>query len=304
METCESNMQCTIIPHPMHHRMFQITLDENAVERFLDATSDLSEESLSYIPYLRSFAADCLQDAVGTAFAQRIHDIIHDRETGAFTLKMTRPLESIHQQVALGTAISHLIGLPNFDDMTNNFYACFTVKDTDESDSYLRQAYRTFTLHTDGTYVKEPTDWILMMKMDEQYAEGGDSRLLHLDDWNELDRFLQDPVASVPISYKSPPSKNYPITVKKPIFYEREGKPCVCFIDQFVYPDTLQQGRFLKDLCDSMETSSSVVSLPLPTDQLVVLNNHFWLHGRAPFEKHPGLHRVMMRQRGYFRGEG
>ena len=42
-------------------------------------------------------------------------------------------------------------------------------------------------LHTDGTFVDEPTDWLLMMKMIEQNARGGESRLLHLDDWKELD---------------------------------------------------------------------------------------------------------------------
>jgi len=228
--------------------------------------------------------------------------VIHDREFGGFTLSPGVALESTDQQVALGTAVSHLLGIPNFDDMSQNFYACFTVKDTDESDSYLRQAYRTFTLHTDGTYVKEPTDWILMMKMAERHARGGESRLLHLDDWEELDRFSNDPLASVPLTYNSPPSKNYPVTLEKTTFNENEG-PCACFIDQFVHPDTLEQARYLRELSESMEASPAVVSLPLPIDQMVVLNNHFWLHGREAFEKHPELHRVLMRQRGYFRGK-
>jgi glutarate dioxygenase len=294
-------MRCTLIPHPAHARLYHITLDEAAVSQFLDATKDLTEQRLSYIPYLRSIAADYLQKAVGHAFAERIQAIIHDRETGGFTLSPGCELETVDQQVALGTAVSHLIGLPNFDDMSKNFYACFTVKDTDESDSYLRQAYRVFTLHTDGTYVKEPTDWILMMKMEERNAGGGESRLLHLDDWEDLDRFTNDPIGSTPLTYQSPPSKNYPVTIHKPTFTEKDGKPCACFIDQFVYPDTLEQATYLKELSDSFEASSAVLSLPLPTNHLVVLNNHFWLHGREAFEKHPELHRVLMRQRGYFR---
>src|SRR5690606_22878479 len=98
-----------------------------------------------------------------------------------FTLSVEGQLSGLDQQVTLGTAVAHLLGLPNFDDMTGNYYACFTVQDSYDSDSYLRQAYRVFTLHTDGTYVKEPTDWILMMKMEERNAVGGESRLLHLD---------------------------------------------------------------------------------------------------------------------------
>ena len=70
------------------------------------------------------------------------------------------------------------------------------MKDTDNSDSYLRQAYRLFTLHTDGTFVDEPTDWLLMMKMIEQNARGGESSLLHLDDWKELDKYANHPLAN------------------------------------------------------------------------------------------------------------
>lgn len=41
-------------------------------------------------------------------------------------------------------------------------------------------------LHNDGTYVEEITDYVLMMKIDEQNMQGGNSLLLHLDDWEHL----------------------------------------------------------------------------------------------------------------------
>lgn len=44
-------------------------------------------------------------------------------------------------------------------------------------------------LHNDGTYVEEQTDYVLMMKIDEQNMQGGNSLLLHLDDWEHLDEF-------------------------------------------------------------------------------------------------------------------
>ena len=71
--------------------------------------------------------------------------------------------------------------------MSGKYYACFDVKDTDNSGSYLRQAYRLFTLHTDGTYVDEVTDWVLMLKLKEENAVGGESRLAHMDDWEEME---------------------------------------------------------------------------------------------------------------------
>ncbi len=294
-------MSYTIETHPEHERLFEVRLEREALRRFLRAAPELTEERLTYVPYLRLVAADCLQQAVGGDFGDRLNQIVRDRRTGGFTLSVEGGLQETDQQVALGTAVSHLIGLPNFDDMTGNYYACFTVQDAYDSDSYLRQAYRRFTLHTDGTYVKETTDWILMMKMDERHAVGGESRLLHLDDWEDLDRFSEDPLASHPFVYRSPPSKNYPETVEKATFYEKFDGPCLCFIDQFAYPETVEQGRYLHDLSESLEASPAVLSLPLPTNSLVVVNNHFWLHGREAFAKHPKLRRVLMRQRGRFR---
>lgn len=286
--------------HPCHCRMFHIQLQERSVAEFLENVSEATEQHLTYVPFKRLVVASKLDSCLGEGFGERIRGIVNDRNTGGFTVSVTGSLTK-DQQVALGTGVSHLVGIPNFDDMTNNYFAAFEVRDTDTSDSYLRQAYRQFTLHTDGTYVTEPTDWILMMKLDEEHAVGGESRLLHLDDWEDLGRFANDPLAAFAFDYKSPPSKNYAKTVKKTTFYTRDSKPCVCFIDQFVYPETIAQAQYLNELSASMERSGGTFALPLPVNHMVVLNNHFWLHGRAAFQKHPDLRRVMMRQRGYFR---
>ena len=70
--------------------------------------------------------------------------------------------------------------MPNLDSMSGKFYARFSVKNDDKSDSYLRQAYRRMELHNDGTYVQEKTDWVIMQKIIESNVEGGESLLLHL----------------------------------------------------------------------------------------------------------------------------
>ena len=73
-----------------------------------------------------------------------------------------------------------MVGIPNFDSMTGKYYARFHVKHSDSSDSYLRKAYRNLDLHTDGTFVKEKTDWLLMTKMEEINVKGGESTLLKI----------------------------------------------------------------------------------------------------------------------------
>jgi protein CsiD len=202
--------------------------------------------------------------------------------------------------VKFGTAVSHLIGRANFDSMMGTYYARFVVQDTDESDSYLRQAYRTMTLHTDGTYVDEVTNWLLMMKFAEKHAVGGETRVLHLDDWEELDRYASDPLAKHRFLYKSPPSKNVGQTMHRTTFFDDGGRPGICFIDQFAYPESIEQAAYLHGLSSSMERSTATIELPLPVGDLIMLNNAMWVHGRAAFQKDKKLHRELMRQRGSF----
>lgn len=288
--------------HPQTNRLYHIQLSKESITKFLDAVSqeNLSVQHLEYTPYARHLTASYLLDQVGEEFGGLLCNIIHDRDSGGFTLGLQGVTEDTDEYVILATAISHLLGAPNFDSMSGKYYARFSVKDTDNSDSYLRQAYRLFTLHTDGTFVDEPTDWLLMMKMVEQNARGGESRLLHLDDWKELDKYINHPLANYKFTYKAPSSKNVGQEIERLTFFNYNNKPGICFIDQFVYPETIDQAKYLHDLSSSMENDESVIELELPVGDLVVINNIFWLHGRAAFEKDPNLNRELLRQRGRF----
>ena len=203
--------------------------------------------------------------------------------------------------VKLSTAISHLIGIPNFDSMTGKYYARFHVKHEDNSDSYLRKAYTNMDLHTDGTYVKEITNWLLMMKMEEKNVEGGETYLLHLDDWEHLDDLFKDPVGRQNFTWSSPKSKNINYKVEHPVFFEdTEGRPQISYIDQFPEPKNMEQGIFLQNLSDALEESRNKIVAKLQVGSVIVANNHFWLHGRKPFKENKNLTRELFRIRGHF----
>jgi protein CsiD len=288
--------------HPQTNRLYQIELSKESMAKFLDTMrqKDFSVQHLEYTPYARFLTASYLLDQVGEEFGVLLRNILHDRETGGFKLGLEGVTENTDDYVIFSTAISHLIGSPNYDAMSGKYYARFTVNDTDNSDSYLRQAYRFFTLHTDGTFVDEPTDWLLMMKMIEQNARGGESRLLHLDDWRELDKYVHHPLANHKFLYKAPSSKNVSREIERATFFNYHNKPGMCFIDQFVYPENIEQAKYLYDLSNSMEDDKSLIELELPVGDLVVINNIFWVHGRAAFTKDSNLNRELLRQRGRF----
>jgi len=286
--------------HRTHTRIQQVTVAPEALQRFLGAVRDVDVQNLEYVPFMRFKVAQALTQACGPGLRDTLNTIVETRAHGGFTIGLQGLSSDPDDFVRFGTAIAYLLGPANHDAMSGKYYARFLVKHTDQSDSYLRQAYRLFTMHTDGTYVSEATDWLLMMKFDERHAVGGESRFLHLDDWQDIGDFLDHPLATKPLLYKSPASKNVAEQVERPLFFQNRYGLAICFIDQFVQPATLEEALYLHDLSASMEASSGVQEVMLPPGELVVLNNYFYLHGRAPFEKNESLHRELMRIRGWF----
>jgi glutarate dioxygenase len=286
--------------HPVHSRLRHVAIAADVVRAFLEQVADIDIQALEYIPFMRFIVAAKLAACAGEGFAETLVGCLNDRRTGGFTLGVEGVTRDPDDFVKFGAAVGHLIGPSNHDLMSGKFYARFLVKDTDASDSYLRQAYRLFTLHTDGTFVDEATDWLLMMKFSEENAVGGESRLMHLDDWSERDRFLEHPLGTIPFVYKAPASKNVAMTVERPVFFQSQYGLSLSFIDQFVQPRSGVEARYLHDLSLSMETSAGTKEIPLPVGDLIVLNNYFWLHGRAPFQKNLALDRELMRLRGMF----
>jgi len=299
--TTARNPLYSIKTHSQHARIRHIVLSDEAMDMVLGICAQHTVLNLEYTPFARMVLAGQIGDCLGEAFVQDLRKILHERESGGLTIGLQDRGGDADTFVVFATAISHLVGIPNFDAMTGKYYARFVVRHADDSDSYLRKAYRKLYLHTDGTYVSEITDWLLMMKIAEHNARGGRTRLLHLDDWEALQQFRKHELASYPFTYKAPPSKNVNTEVKRQTFFkDDEGRACLCFIDQFVYPGTREQGAWLSAMLNSMEASPGTRAIALPVGELLMLNNRFWAHGREAFEPDPGLERELMRLRGYF----
>tara|TARA_S200000501_G_C20597634_1_gene644448 strand:- start:76 stop:780 length:705 start_codon:yes stop_codon:yes gene_type:complete len=232
-----------------------------------------------------------------------MNQILRDRKTGCFIISPNRVNSKINDVflIKLSTAISYLIGIPNYDSMAGKYYARFHIKHIDKSDSYLRKAYINMDLHTDGTYVKEITDWLLMAKIEEKNVEGGETTMLHLDDWEHCDRLFNDPAGKKNFIWSSPKSKNINYKVEHPIFSaDQEGRAQISFIDQFPEPQNMEQGNFLQKLSDGLEESKNKIITKLPVGSMIVANNSFWLHGRRPFKENKHLSRELLRIRGAF----
>ena len=284
-------------------RIINIDISDEILNKLIFPFNKFDITALEYKPFTRFTIAKSLDDLSENKLSKFINKIIRDRNTGCFIIKPKNLISKIDDSflVKLSTAVAHLIGKPNHDAMAGKYYARFHVKHEDKSDSYLRKAYINMDLHTDGTYVKEKTDWLLMSKIEEKNAEGGETAMLHLDDWEHCDELFNDPVGKEEFLWSSPKSKNIDYKVEHPVFTKDEkGRAQISYIDQFPEPKNMKQGIFLQKLSDSLEESKNKVITKLPAGSSIVANNYFWLHGRKPFKENTELSRELLRIRGHF----
>ena len=284
-------------------RIINIDIGDEILNKLIFPFNKFDITALEYKPFTRFTIAKSLDDLSNNKLSKLINKIIRDRSTGCFIIKPKNLISKIDDSflVKLSTAIAHLIGNPNHDAMAGKYYARFHVKHEDKSDSYLRKAYKNMDLHTDGTYVKEKTDWLLMSKIEEKNVEGGETAMLHLDDWEHCDELFNDPVGKEDFLWGSPKSKNIDYKVEHPVFSsDKDGRAQISYIDQFPEPKNMKQGTFLQKLSDSLEESNKKIITKLPVGSSVVANNYFWLHGRKAFKEHKDLSRELLRIRGSF----
>ena len=187
--------------------------------------------------------------------------------------------------------------------MSGQYYARFVVKMSITPDSYLRQPHRVMELHNDGTYVEEQTDYVLMMKIDRQNMQGGNSPAAasrRLGSISTNFSATRSPAARCagPRRRAKRQQGCFPPGVRRRF----AGLPPVMrYIDQFVQPKDFRRRHLAEPpLRRALETSKNILSIPVPVGKFLLINNLFWLHGRDRFTPHPDLRRELMRQRGYF----
>jgi protein CsiD len=289
--------------HEKSKRIINIRIEDKILEKLIFPFNKFNITALEYKPFTRFTIAKSLDDLTVNKLSKLLNLIVRDRNTGCFIIGPKNISSKINDNflVKLSTAIAHLIGNPNHDAMAGKYYARFIIKHEDRSDSYLRKAYTNMDLHTDGTYVKDTTDWLLMTKIEEQNVEGGETAMLHLDDWEHCEDLFNDPIGKQNFIWGSPKSKNIQYKVEHPVFsIDERGKSQISYIDQFPEPKNMEQGVFLQKLSDGLEESKNKIITKLDSGSTIVANNYFWLHGRRAFKENNDLKRELLRIRGSF----
>lgn len=87
-----------------------------------------------------------------------------------------------------------------------------------------------------------------MSKLEEENVIGGETALLHLDDWEHLSDLSDDKIGQQKFIWGSPKSKNIDYKVEHPVFSsDKDGRAQISYIDQFPEPKNMKQGTFYKN---------------------------------------------------------
>src|SRR5262249_21776973 len=142
------------------------------------------------------------QSALGSTGAERITTVMRDRQHGALLFTWRSGDRDLWMKSAIGMGGS-------FGPLHVHFItgSCFDESDLSHRESlnapnHKPSAYRKERLHTDGHASPDRRDeFVILLITALQFAQGGESLLLHLDDWEEGQRYLQSPYAHVPAPF-------------------------------------------------------------------------------------------------------
>ena len=283
-------------------RVQELCIPEEFFREFFEESDRVSIEELERIPLSRYSMSIRLSDMLGKDFVEHVLSTLANREQGALTLRLPDPKTSKERCIRLLTAFAYLLGTPNSEPYSNEYYGFDRMTNEQHVPENLWGPYKTFQLHSAGSPLAESCDWFMETRFSEKHAQGGSRRILHVDDWEDFEVFSNHPLAREPLMFKMPVGKDavrsllHPSVrgIEKTVFFGSPEKPYFRFIDCFLFPESLEHARYLAEICQSLKETERAVSIPLPPISIMILNNHFWVHGREPYVEHPLFEREIL----------
>lgn len=294
-----------------HQRIRRVELEPTAAQRFFDCAQNVSLEWMEATPYERFFMAKHLQTCFGVKFGETLIETLKDWDSGAFTLSIASFTDKPEDWLRFVTGMVYLLGAPRLNVSSGKHYTRFAIEGMTKPDSLLLSPYESVYLHTDGAFHAGRSDWLLLAKLREEAAIGGETTLLHLADWEDGKLLSQQPMAKQSLIFRGPSAADPRRAtlgnhgdmgeVRHPLFYQENGHPCFRFTYQYIHPESIEQAEFLKGIADSLIHCSQTGLLPLQVGEIYAINNTFWMHGRKCFTPSASLYREIVRTNGVFR---
>ena len=116
--------------HEKSKRIINIKIEDQIIDRLIFPFKKFDITALEYKPFTRFTIAKSLNDIASGKLGDFLNSILRNRNSGCFIIGPKNLTSKIDQNflVKLSTAITYLIGNPNYDAMAGKYYARFYVK--------------------------------------------------------------------------------------------------------------------------------------------------------------------------------
>ena len=295
---------------------FELTLGECGnpriqTLRFSDESVQNFAVSSSTIPLLFSRREKCQQQlreifasCFGESCSNAIRAVLGDRSQGAIICPSLESDLDVLERLLIGVAAS--VGQPYSAPNHSRCVVENVLRDLPEkAQSLLRRSpYRVDPLHTDGHGSDEvPEQFIALACTHRKKCIGGESVLLHIDDWEDMDR-LSLQVGSQQFYFDFPGgSQGTSQTVQRPIFFDGPGGKRMSFLSGYLRR-TIDSQEPVAEIESSLARamgSASAQQFSLEERSFYLIDNGFWLHGRMPLEKKANMYRRLICLRGSYK---
>ena len=258
--------------------------------------------------------AEALKEVCGRSFCEDLAAQLRARFYGAFRMQIEPTFSNADNYSRMGIALAAICGSPYTPLGCGGLIATNELTHSENIPLGVRSPYRGDPFHTDGHGFDDfAEDFIILICATKYRVQGGESTLLHLDDWDEKENFLSLPWARVPVRYvytrqgalrtevfRSLTSYEGLDFRYRPIFSGSDEAPSITFTRGYMHPEKAEQELYVDSLSDALNRQSKFLEFPLERGGLYIVNNNVWLHGRKPITPDPKLYRRLFQLRGRF----
>lgn len=296
------------INDPRNKRIKSSELPMNKLNGFIEMVSQKNIDTVLSIPSRHYELADTLESLLGKEFILETISIIKGRENGAAIIKLPPLLNKEYVKV-FSLALSYLMGQPRLDA---GYSPLAEFKSYPNHEFLNLDLNRRLPLHNDGTYYDGNTDWLLLaLTNTDSKTNTSLVSLLHLDDWIKETELKEEKLFFHQFFFQGPDvnSEKKKIlglrddvnSLIRPIFYHHPSFGLASRVaHQWIHPKNREEARFINKTLDSLNSHQKHHSFELRKNEIYIINNHFWLHGRETEQAFKTTKRETIRAFGEF----
>ncbi len=299
-------------------RVVSVSISSAAWHDFAKGASGISIASSGRIQ-CQKYLASQFEYSFGSDACAILKETLKDRTCGIAHFNLTENTNNIPMWSLFLVALGKYLGTISIKPHRREGFEAGLITDPSNSvgPSHLPSPYNEDLLHNDGNKLnQEFDDYVAILISTKENCIGGQSKLLHLDDWSELSEFVKSPYAELPFNYimrrneigslsrteaLNPASKEMISIMERSLFYKSANGFCSRISPGYMHPADPSMWEYIQKVQTALAETHNCIDISLEVGQFWIVNNNFVLHGRRKILPNKDLYRVVHRVKGFFK---